>query len=229
MLFNLLFRAIFPTACVNCEEKTENDLALCEKCLKLVSINDSLFCGKCHARLPNSKKICHFNTQFVLAAATNYRLNPPIQKLIRKFKFRHSDWIGKTLAKFTLSYASKVLPRENLIVCPIPLGKKRLRKRGFNQAEIIAKIIAQELRLPILSSALVRVKETEPQTSMHGMGSRDSNLENAFWADEGQIKDKNILLIDDVTTTGATLASASKALRFAGAKKICALVSAKAG
>ncbi len=229
MLFNLLLRAIFPTTCANCKEKTEDDFALCRPCLKSIEINNSLYCGRCHARLPSDIKICHLDTPFILAAATNYRLNPPIQSLIRRLKFRHGDWIGETLGKLICTYAVKVLPKENLSVCAVPLGKNRLRERGFNQAEILANIVARELNLPIIKNALARTKETKPQTSMHGLSSRRENLENAFWADAAQIKDKNILLIDDVTTTGATLYSASKALKFAGAKKIYALVSAKAG
>ena len=228
MFLNLLLSAIFPTVCADCGEKTKNNLALCEGCFKSIRLNDSLFCGRCHARLPDGKKICHLDTPFILAAATNYRLNPPIQKMIRKLKFRHSDWVGETIGKLVCPYAREVLPKENLIICPIPLGKKRLRERGFNQAEIQADIIARELNLPIFKKALIRTKETQAQTLIHGFKDRRLNLENAFWANPSEINKQNVLLIDDVTTTGATLYSASRALKFAGAQKVYALVCAKA-
>lgn len=236
MFLNLLLRAVFPTSCVDCGKKTKNDLALCEKCLASIPLNYSLFCGRCHARLPANgrglsdyKKICHLDVPFVLAAATNYRDNPSIQKIIRKFKFRHGDWLGETLGKLMCPYAKAVLPKEELLICPIPLGRRRLHERGFNQAEVLADIVARELRLPVTKNALTRTKETKAQTLVHEIRNRMNNLENAFLADTEKFLGKNILLIDDVTTTGATLYSASKTLKAAGAKKIYALVSAKAG
>lgn len=229
MLLNLLLRALFPANCAECGRKTEKDMALCEKCLASIPTNDFLFCGRCHARLPAGKKICHFDTPFILAAATDYRLNPPIQKIIRRFKFRHSDWIGETLGQLIRPYALKVLPQEDFLICPIPLGKRRRHERGFNQAEVLANIVSRDLKISLEKNALQRIKETKAQTLLSGLKNRELNLENAFWADSQKVKDRNILLIDDVTTTGATLSSASSALKSAGAKKIYALVSAKAG
>jgi len=229
MFLELLLRAVFPTSCLGCGRKTEKDLAICKDCLKSVKINDSFFCGQCHARLSAPTKICHLDTPFILAAATNYRENEVIQKIIRRFKFKHSDWVGKTLAEIIYPYARKIIPPENLFICAVPLSERRLQERGFNQAQVIANLIAPKLDLPILDSALLRVKETKPQTLIHGLKNRKENLENAFWADINKVKNKNILLIDDVTTTGATLHSVAKTLKSAGAKKIFALVGAKAG
>lgn len=228
MFLELLLRGIFPNTCLGCKKKTKEDLAICEICLKKIPINSSLFCGICHARLLGYRKICHPNTPFILAPATNYRDNQIIQKTIRCFKFRHGDWIGKTIGKLTCEYAKSVLPQRNFLICPIPLGRRRLQKRGFNQAEVLAEIISKELNLPIANNGLVRIKETNPQTLLRGLKQRKENLENAFLADPQIVGNKDILLIDDVTTTGATLYSASKALKLSGAKTIFALVSAKA-
>jgi ComF family protein len=229
MFLELLLRAVFPSNCFGCGKKTKKDLAICEDCLKSTKINDSFFCGHCHARLPTPNKICHLNTPFILAAATNYRESETVQKIVRHFKFKHGDWVGRTLAKIIYPYAKKILPSENLFVCAVPLAKRRLNERGFNQAQVLADLIAKELNLQIINNGLMRIRDTKPQTLIRGLANRKANLENAFWADQDKVKNKNILLVDDVTTTGATLYSAAKTLKSAGAKKIFALVSAKAG
>ena len=150
MFLELLLRAVFPSSCLGCGKKTEKDLAICENCLANVKINDSFFCGHCHARLPTQKKICHLDTPFILAAATNYRDNETIQKIIRRFKFKHGDWVGKTLTKIICPYAKEILPPENWHICAIPLAKRRLNERGFNQAQVLANLIGEELNLPII-------------------------------------------------------------------------------
>lgn len=111
------------------------------------------------------------------------------------------------------------------ILIPIPLSKRRRRERGYNQAEIIAKGIKKisEDRLTLETDVLVKIKETEHQAHIKERHKRLRNLAGSFAVlHPEKIKGKNIILIDDVTTTGATLTEAKKALKIAGAKKIIA-------
>ena len=117
---------------------------------------------------------------------------------------------------------------KNYLIIPIPLHKDRERQRGFNQAELIGKIIGEILNLPAEKNILARHKKTESQAKMKNWEKRSENLADAFSLRSSEaIKNKNIILVDDVHTSGATISEAAKILKANGAKKIIALVIAK--
>ncbi len=114
---------------------------------------------------------------------------------------------------------------EDFVVTPIPLSLQRSRERGFNQASIISKTISRELSLPHEESILIRNKETVAQHKKNRQD-RFSNIENAFLV-KRNISGMNILLVDDICTTGATLLEAAKTLHKAGAQTIACFTLAK--
>lgn len=108
----------------------------------------------------------------------------------------------------------------NAVLVPIPLAKRRSKWRGFNQAEEIAKLLAVSWNLPILENVLVKIKETPPQAKL-GEEERRENVKNAFLVkNKGLIRDKKILLIDDVYLTGSTMQEAAKTVKEAGSRDI---------
>ena len=110
---------------------------------------------------------------------------------------------------------------------PVPLSKRKLKRRGFNQAEEIAKELSKILRIPLISSCLVKIKETPSQTELSEK-ERKEKIRRAFLVKEKQgIEDKKILLVDDVYTTGATIEEAAKVLKEAGAKEVFGMVIAR--
>lgn len=113
-------------------------------------------------------------------------------------------------------------------VVPIPLHPARERARGFNQSALIARILARRLHIPSDTVSLVRVHATKPQSELEDMRERLLNVKGCFEAPPRACEGKRILLVDDVATSGATLLDASRALKEAGARKIIALVVAKA-
>ncbi len=104
-------------------------------------------------------------------------------------------------------------------ITAVPLGKKRHRERGYNQADLIAQPVAKILDHPYHPQALARVHETRTQVGLDAT-ERQANLSGAFQADEGICSGKSVLLIDDISTTGATLNACSEALKQAGAKTV---------
>jgi ComF family protein len=121
---------------------------------------------------------------------------------------------------------------------PVPLHKRKLRERGFNQAELLAKEVAEYFSLSLETKALIRKKYTPPQVRTKNHKARRESLKNAFEISSiftkkcisentNFLKEKIIILIDDVTTTGATLFEAAKVLKRAGAKEVWGLVVAK--
>ncbi len=116
------------------------------------------------------------------------------------------------------------LPIEHLdFIIPVPLHKSRLRQREFNQAEILSRQIAQEFTKTVLTDNLTRIKPTRTQTELT-FAQRCQNMEQSFSVPKPEIfKDTNLLLIDDVLTTGATATQAAKCLKASGAKKVLLL------
>ncbi len=111
-------------------------------------------------------------------------------------------------------------------IIPVPLGKQRLRERGYNQADLIAQPIAKILNKPYQPLALCRVRETRSQVGLDA-GERRENLSGAFEADPGICRNRSILLLDDISTTGATLDSCAAALKHAGAEKVFCFTAAR--
>lgn len=104
-------------------------------------------------------------------------------------------------------------------IIPVPLYKKKRRKRGFNQAEIIAKALSKKLNIPIYGNILKRVKDTQPQKELNRL-QRKKNLENAFIIDKNIVKLKKVILVDDIYTTGSTIDSCAKILMDGGIKEV---------
>lgn len=195
-----------------------------------IKLNQTLFCPVCRARLPNNSKICHKNSQYKLGAATDYN-NELVRRLIWRLKYRNKTRNVSLLGQILIKYLQNCeIKTENYTVVPIPLSVKRFRKRGYNQAALIAKHVAENLRLPLLESALGRVKDAPPQAEIGDWQTRKENIKGCFGIINPElIKGKNIILIDDVFTSGATMSEAAHQLKDFGAKQIIGLVIAKAG
>ena len=154
---------------------------------------------------------------------------------IKKFKYHFLTALGKPLADFLCVYWQGRIALSNLngkfiiaarpLVIPIPLSTQRLRWRGFNQAEILARNFAANFSYP-LSDGLKRIRHRRPQASL-SEERRLKNLSGAFAYEGESVSERTIILIDDVATTGATLNEAALALRAAGAVRIYGLVLAK--
>jgi ComF family protein len=114
------------------------------------------------------------------------------------------------------------------LLAPVPLHPGRLRTRGFNQALLLAELLSATWQLPLQRQPLRRVRGTTPQTELSS-DQRALNLLNAFSVpDSASIRDKRIMLVDDVFTTGATLAECSRSLLKAGASAVCCVTVARA-
>lgn len=226
----IIFDILFPPICLNCQKSLENrNKLICEQCLSLIKINNTLFCPICRARLAENKKICHRDAPYLLAAAGNYD-DPILQNLIHYFKYKSFQNITPILGEILIKYLNSLNPKFYIlhsVIIPIPLHPGRERERGFNQAKLLAEIIASHFNLPLIV-ALKRIKNNEPQAKIKGLGKRAENISGCFKIENPEmVKNKNIILIDDVFTSGATINEAIKNLKENGAKKIIALVLAK--
>ncbi|MEK7555309.1 MAG: ComF family protein [Patescibacteria group bacterium] len=237
-LKNITLDILFPPFCVNCQQHLDNrDKLICDNCYASIKLNNTLFCPVCRTRLAENKQICHF-ASYLLASAGNYD-DPVLQNLIRFFKFKSLENLSPILGKILIKYlnslnpirqlADYILNPKSFIIIPIPLHPQRKRERGFNQAELLAKFVSDNLNLEMIDG-LKRIKNTEPQSKSKNRESRLKNISGCFKINplaEINVKNKNIILVDDVFTSGATMNEAIKILKSNGAKKIIALVLAK--
>lgn len=228
MKLDSLFSIFFPPKCLCCEKKLPSG-SICEHCRKNIAVHETLFCGACDAPLASANTVCHNGIPYLLGAAGRYD-NDALQILIHALKFRMVKGAAVPIADIITGYVEALhLDLSGYVVVPIPLSARRLRARGFNQSELIARRFAEHLGLPFKPDALLRIRHRKPQSETRNLAERRENIRGCFLArplPEGAAR--RILLIDDVTTSGATFIEAGKALRVAGAENIIAIAAAKA-
>jgi ComF family protein len=152
----------------------------------------------------------------------------PLREAIHDFKYRDLTALARPLGRLMAgawpALEGQWLPQ---VVVPVPLHLHRQRQRGYNQSALLARELAVALQLPLLDGALRRVKATVPQVDLDAE-QRRVNVQDAFRCQPGSLAGRAVLLVDDVCTTGATLASACQALKEAGASRVLAYTLARA-
>jgi ComF family protein len=152
-----------------------------------------------------------------------------IRDLIHRLKYQNDPVLAHDLSHLIVHAWPMILPmiaERDVVLIPIPLSKKRLASRGYNQAELICRHAAQHLHVKY-THALTRIKETKPQFGL-SRAERQDNLQSAFRGNADEIRDKVVVLIDDIYTSGSTLAAAAKEVHSCGATKVLALTIARA-
>jgi len=216
----------FTFICRNCWDKVEwIKTPCCAQCSKPLSLSPAfqdislLLCPEC--RRENS----YFKKLFV---PTFYE--GIMKKAIHLLKYNKKRGILRSWEKIIKAYFSYVdFPSHRLdLVVPIPLHRKKLKERGFNQAELIARIITKHFQIPLIKNNLQRVKVTVTQTTL-SKKERLKNIKGAFKVkNKDKFQAKSILLVDDVYTTGTTIKEAAKMLKKAKAKEIYVFTLARA-
>ena len=182
-------------------------------------------CQKCLDKIPDPD--INENSDIIFAAAS-YE-SPLLKKTIRALKYRGAGQVAESLAKLIherlCEDLSEIAPD---IIVPAPLSRESKRKRGFNQAETIAKNLSDMLDTECLTNVLYKNKRTLSQVKIKNRKERLKNLKGAFSVKNPElIKGKVVLVVDDVSTTGATILEARRALLAGGAKEVYGVVSAK--
>lgn len=227
---NLIFDTFFPKFCFVCKKEGEY---LCYDCLSSLEILESFFC-LCEKpkRMPRPEKCknCSKKSLNGLYFAISYKKGL-IKELIHKFKYEpYAKEISKTLANIICFYFlknEKSFDKDYFVIVPVPLTLKKLKRRGFNQSEEIAKELSVLMQIPLVSNSLLKTKETKPQMEISGEARRE-NIKGAFAVkNKEKISGKKILLLDDVYTTGSTMEECASILKDTGAKEVWGLAVAR--
>ena len=226
---------IYPRVCLACKAHIKGapsiDELVCMQCWAKIKKNEPPFCHCCGKHLDKktpAKNICprclkrnlYFDRAFSPCVYEG-----TIKELIHEFKYRDKEYLGKVLGRIMCEFiTSHDLPIEYVdAVVPVPLHKAKLREREFNQAEILGKEVSSRFGKAMITGALARHKATKAQADLQEQ-QRFINMKDSFRViDQKAIKEKNLLLIDDVLTTGATASQAALALKNAGARIVFVL------
>lgn len=228
LVFNKICESIvnifFPNKCIVCEKYV---FLLCQNCFSDIEKISTSTCPECGRISVNSRFCprCRNKTNqniFSVCVATSYQ-STVVKKLIKSFKYHGLTGLSEICGELIYQRIKDAdLPRD-IIAVPVPLHRFKYNKRGFNQSELIARYLSRRLNIPG-ADVLVRTKNTKNQVGLQ-RSERLGNMVDAFRCiDEEFIFGKNILLIDDVFTTGATLNECARVLKQAGAKRIHAAV-----
>lgn len=228
---------VFPPACLNCRAATEAAGSLCPACWGQVRFIERPYCER-------------LGTPFTLDLGAEGLLSPeavaeppvfgraravaqfedgPVRELTHRLKYYDRLELAKPIGAWMARAGSDLLLDADLLV-PVPLHRGRLMSRRFNQANALAQVVSSACGVPVDPFLLERIKPTAPQVRLT-RSQRELNLQGAFRIRAraaAQAEGRNIVLIDDVMTSGATANAASRALLRAKAKRVDVLVFARA-
>ena len=184
-------------------------------------------CGRSQSRPIRECWTCHNNPLPLQLVRTATFYEGPVADTIKKFKYEGYFALARPLGSFMLAAWPRWQHPVDVVV-PVPLHAARQRERGYNQSELLAQVMARDLKWQVEPAALKRVRRTRPQIGLDS-AERQANVRGAFETEPAFVEGKRILLIDDVHTTGATLGAAADALLAVGAKSVSAYCLASAG
>ncbi len=210
IIINTILDFLFPPVCVGCRGEGGY---LCDDCAL------------------STRKSTRENLDWIYSAY-DYR-DPLIKKVVWLLKYKNKKSIAPTLAKLIYGIMLEEIAElalmknwQDPILVPIPLSKKRIRERGYNQTELIAQALVKIDRgtnFKLETKWLEKIKDTPRQAHIKNRNERLENTKDSFGVNNGElVKGRNIILIDDITTTGATLSEARKTLKRAGARDVIA-------
>ncbi len=228
-------RLIYPPQCVSCGALTDSDFGLCGDCWRDTAFIGGLVCDACGTPLPGTDdgEALHCDDCMTIArpwargrAAMLYQDNG--RKMVLGIKHSDRTDLARAAGGWMATAAAPLLQPETVIV-PVPLHWTRLLSRRYNQSALLAHWVASTVNRPVCPDALIRKTRTKSLEG-HSRDARFAALQGAIAPHPGrlgQIKNRHILLIDDVMTSGATLAACTEALTTAGAGQVCVLLLAR--
>ena len=214
--WELFLNFFFPLQCVNCGRLLAAD-------------NKERVCGDCWSRIIylNRPIDIKLSLERIWSVAV---YDGVLKELIHQFKYKEKKYLANPLGKLLVDFVEKYLKEEKFdYIVPVPLEKARQKKRGYNQAELLAWVLGEAVDKPILTDLVERRKKTKPQFGLD-REERVENLSGAFEISKSgernisTIAGKTVLLLDDLATTGATLDECARVFKEAGASEVYGLV-----
>ncbi|MGA3093875.1 MAG: ComF family protein [Dehalococcoidales bacterium] len=231
MLYRLdqLGRAVtdffFPQFCIGCGREGE---VLCPRCCEKLPRLSPPFCSRCGLPQTDNRpcRDCAGLDMAIDGIRSPFTFEKLTREVVHQFKYQNLRVLAAPLSGVLHAYLSENPISADMLI-PVPLHPKRLRERGYNQSLLLAFELGKLSGIPVRPDILKRHINTPPQARTASSIERHRNMHEAFTSADGKLKDKRVLLIDDVSTSGATLDACASALKQAGALSVWGLTVAR--
>lgn len=214
-----LLQVLYPTRCPVCDDIViPYGERICLRCMEQLKLLTPPWCMKCGKKLQEEGEFCKDCSSQAHAFIKGRALYEyagvagPLYRLKYGGRQEYAQYFGEEMGRYLGDFIRQVKPDG---IIPIPLHRKRYRKRGYNQAALLARALGEYLGIPVYEKLLLRVKNTKP-LKLQNPSERQNNLKKAFIMAENDVKLKTIILVDDIYTTGSTLDEAVRTLREYG-------------
>ena len=217
-MFKEIVSALFPNTCIGCDDIIDEDEFLCDYCYSMIERYElNKFCTKCG----NPKKQCNCknNIFYFDGCVAPFKNNGIAKRVIYSFKFRHRESLADYLAEqMALTVKQCYYDTKFDAVCCLPIERLKGMRRGYNQTRILAEKVAKLLNLPFYDNILGFRKRKKLQHRIP-FNERFKNIKDVYYV-KTPLKNKTVLLVDDIKTTGATLSECAKELLAAGSNRV---------
>ncbi len=213
---------LFPRWCVGCGSEGS---FICRSCRSTLPTIVPPVCPRCGRPQP-SGVVCPGCVSWqaeIDGIRSPFRYDGVMRQAVHQLKYRNLRALARPLAELLCGYLADSSVSGEVLV-PVPLHRKRLRERGYNQSSLLAKELGRHAHLPVVDDCLIREQYAPPQARTSNVEERRRNVAGVFACRDERLRDKQVLLIDDVSTSGATLDSCAAALKAAGAASVWGLV-----
>ncbi|MFC1987819.1 ComF family protein [Chloroflexota bacterium] len=216
---------LFPQWCIGCGKESG---FICGSCRSLLPRVMPPLCPRCGRHQPGGV-LCSSCVSWqadIDGIRSPFRFEGIMRQIIYQLKYKNIRALAAPLSRMLNDYlTTNPIPVEALV--PVPLHRKRLRERGYNQSSLLAKELGKLTNLPVVGDCLIRQRSTQPQARTSNVKERQTNVTGAFACYNQRLRDKQVLLVDDVSTSGATLNACAVALKAAGATSVWGLALAR--
>ena len=215
---------LFPQWCVGCGREGNY---ICHSCRQALSRILPPICPRCGK--PQSDGIlcaaCDGENPAIDGIRSPFVFEGVIRRAVHELKYRNIRALAVPMAELLHEYILEN-PMQGEVLVPVPLHRKRLRERGYNQSGLLAKQLSKLTGIPVIGDCLVRQQHTPPQARTANIDERRQNVIDAFSCANGKLQGKKVILIDDVTTSGTTLNACAETLKKSGVASVWGLVMA---
>lgn len=203
----------------------------CPFCHRVIDRREELFCEDCQRELPWALgRQGEQKPEFTAGCLSPLFYQERTREAVHRYKFQNCPSYSKAFGTLMAQEVEDLWPQRSFdCVTWVPLSEKRLRKRGYDQARLLAEEVGRQLDLPV-ERTLEKTRHTPAQSGQEGESQRRANVLDAYSMAEGvQVEGKTLLLVDDVVTTGSTLSECARILRTFGAMEVWCLTLARTG
>lgn len=220
---------LYPKRCVTCDKvllKKEKEQGFCRTCAGKVRLIGSVYCLKCGMPMKRNDELCDncksTSHQFLQNKAI-FRYSGDMKNAMYRFKYSNKRCYGKVFAKHAMmNYGHWLKAQKFDAIVPVPMYKKKMKIRGYNQAEVFAKELSKVINVPVANGIIRREIDTMAMKRLNRL-KRKKNLLNAFIMTENEVQFRKVLIVDDIYTTGTTLDEVAGALKLGGIREIYGL------